>query len=341
MHPKNSVSVVASADPMREKELLAKLNVGYAPGSKRKRQEENRTELCRSWLADGTCHFGSSCKFAHSATPQTTDERSRKLLRTLATERDAHTTAQTDVDDPSSGAGPADADEVDEDGSAPLTIPSVIQPLTAVQRYYTTMYRPDADGSAGNDQYVHIQSNRICVVGLAPSHPILRHNLRIVSVKFAAAVDSIEVSGKKKRGNVYVDHRTTLAVAQTACGKSFNLRSGMRGDVLEMNDALVHHPDLLRTHPATAGHIAVFNLKLKSVLDLHASLLSVEDYTELCALRGLPSTYEASLTWTPPVHTPSVSPAAPAVPAASSAGTTSDGSTSDVLVASAEQWRVL
>jgi hypothetical protein len=159
------------------------------------------------------------------------------------------------------------------------------------------MYRPDADGTPGNDQYVHIQSNRVCIIGLAPSHPIIREQMHIKSVKFAQSVHAIEVSGKRKRGLVYVDHRTTLLTVHTVCGKTYGVRAGMRGDVMEVNSALLQLPDLLRSHPASAGHIAVLNLKLKSVLELHASLMPQEDYAELCALRGLPCMLDAALAW--------------------------------------------
>jgi hypothetical protein len=164
-------------------------------------------------------------------------------------------------------------------------------------RYYTTFYSPDADGVPGNDQFVHVQSNRICIVGLAPSHPIVRGRLVASSVVYAPQMDKLNVSGKRKHGNVFVDNRQPLATVTTACGRVFVIRAGMRGDVLELNAALATSPGLVASHPTTNGHIAVLDVKLHRLADMQKGLLGWEDYAALCAARGLPSTFEAALVW--------------------------------------------
>lgn len=58
----------------------------------------------------------------------------------------------------------AHADELLEEGPLPDV------PETHIQLNYTRLYAPDVGELAGNDQYLYIHGNGLCVVGLAPGH---------------------------------------------------------------------------------------------------------------------------------------------------------------------------
>lgn len=207
----------------------------------------------------------------------------------------------------SSGAGNAGAADaagaIDEDCAAAdgaegtrvdaMVGPSVT-PLSMVARYYTRLYAPDAGGRGvgdrGWDVYCYLQANRVCVMGLAPAHPILRLHLRVTRVEFAPALRGVApLTGKRKRGQVFVEANTILATAHTADGRAWPLRAGMRCGLLELNTALEGDPRLLERKPATRGHLAVGCIALKHVAAATAALLGEADYAQLCAARGLPA----------------------------------------------------
>lgn len=298
-------------DPATERAILSKLahsTEASEGGRKRQRDEVHQTVVCRAWAKEGACKFKDRCKFAHGQTGAGVAASNRQLLRDLNEERGPHLVGlghRADVAAAAAhpeGSGGVDApDAAAEDDAveiaATLFIPPVITPASVLARYYTTMFKPDADGTPGNDQYVHIQSNRICVVGLAPSHPIVRCGMTVTSVAFAPAVSAMDITGKRKKGYVFVQANTSMATVKTACGATFNVRAGMRGDVLEINAALLSTPSLLSSHPSTGGHIAVMDVKLSRVMEIHQGLLRQEDYAELCKARGLPATHEQARGW--------------------------------------------
>jgi len=169
--------------------------------------------------------------------------------------------------------------------------------LSQVARYYTRMFSPGlGSGSPGNapgwDIYVHLQANRVSVVGLAYAHPLLLHakGSPLVSVAFLPTFANISehLSGKRKKGSLWVEATTVIANATTADGRVWPLRAGMRGNLVEVNQRLVTHPTLLIKKPATQGHLALIITHLKRVLEVTRELLSETDYTALCTARGLP-----------------------------------------------------
>ena len=136
---------------------------------------------------------------------------------------------------------------------------------------------------------MHLQANRVCLVGLAPAHPLVRLRLDVVRVVFNPALRECAVpSGRKKRGGGFVEASTLLATATTRDGREWPLHSALRANLVELNLRLEEEPALLTRKHATAGHLAVLSLQLKSVIEVTAGLLSEESYEQLCAARGLP-----------------------------------------------------
>ena len=106
------------------------------------------------------------------------------------------------------------------------------------------------------DQYVHMHSNRLCVVGVAASHPVMQEEL--MSVEFSRTVLENRVTGKKKKGGCFVLPNTVICVLKCKSGREFKLYSCIRGSLIEVNERLQKEPELLKQ-------------KVRSMLDFSGS----------------------------------------------------------------------
>ena len=90
-------------------------------------------------------------------------------------------------------------------------------------RYYTKLYSLDQDREKAEDILVLNHSNKICLITLAPTHPVLAHNLSINKVNFEVSkkVDrkSNKTSGKSKKGGQALETTSVLAIVETDSGK--------------------------------------------------------------------------------------------------------------------------
>lgn len=244
------------------------------------------------------------------------------------------------ADTPAAGAGPSGADDEDSSEALPVLSASRITPFSMVQRYYTQMFAPDVCGRRGEDHYVYLQSNRCTILGLAPSHPVVRGGVPAASVQFTDALRALSVSGKKKRGNIFLEPNQIVATVTLVDGRSYTIRACIRAAVMEINTRLQDEPWLL-SDPATAateGHIAILECKLHRVIELQKSLLTEALYTKLCGLRGLPATPVEAQEWAakrPPRSAPVVQPGAAAQPPAEGAAVGSEQAAESTSVAEA------
>ena len=89
-------------------------------------------------------------------------------------------------------------------------------------RYYTKLYSLDQDREKAEDILVLNHSNKICLITLAPTHPVLAHNLSINKVNFEVSkkVDrkSNKTSGKSKKGGQALETTSVLAIVETDGG---------------------------------------------------------------------------------------------------------------------------
>ena len=89
-------------------------------------------------------------------------------------------------------------------------------------RYYTPLYHLDPDREKREDLLILCHSNKICLVALAPSHPIVKDNLVIdkVNLDVSKNIDrkSNKTSGKSKKGGQALEHSSILAIIETDSG---------------------------------------------------------------------------------------------------------------------------
>lgn len=295
-------------------------------GAKKRRREEMRgTQSCHSWVSTGTCSYGDACRYSHSdVVAPVVEQRGKDQMRALAIEREKlfikGGVASGGVEGGAEGGDGAGAGGAAGGGAAGSStaatttkVPDLatlstlgnaqermvgpqVTPLSQVARYYTRMFSPGVGkggASPGWDIYVHLQANRVCVVGVASAHPLLHHAATVsplLSIAYQPAFAGIatSLSGKRKKGSLWVEADTVIAHATTADGLVWPLRAGMRGSLVEVNHRLATHPTLLTKKPATQGHLAVIMTHFKRVLEVTQDLLSETHYAQLCAARGQP-----------------------------------------------------
>lgn len=166
--------------------------------------------------------------------------------------------------------------------------PSFIERYTT-QRFHTT--------ERGEDEWVCQHSNKLILVGIAPTHPIVAVAGRSVAkVDFAASGSreksllDMKVSGKGKKGGVWVQRDTALCEVTMSDGAVYKVRACVRGTLIEVNARLAEDPGLLQRKANTEGYVAIIRPKLDEA-DMTAAtaaaqgLLSRDEY---CALRGVP-----------------------------------------------------
>jgi len=145
---------------------------------------------------------------------------------------------------------------------------------SVVDRYFTTY-------TTSNHQAIHIHSNGICLLDLAPTHPLLAPGAPpLTSIAFrehdAKNLMTNEVRGKKKAGAVFMLPRDLVATITTADGaEPVPLYACVRASVLEINKALIATPELLRA-PGHRGWLAVLMPKLSERGSVGAMLLEYD-----------------------------------------------------------------
>lgn len=155
---------------------------------------------------------------------------------------------------------------------------------SVVERYYTCRYCIDVFKQKGEDQCILIHSNRVCIVTVAQSHSLFTQNHKVKNISFQVSQDinrmNNKVSGKSKRGAQWLGVNAPLCKVTSDGGKIFTLVSCVKGQLIEVNEALIENPNLILEKPQTEGYIAIVLPRLdEPALGTH-NLLTEEQYQE-------------------------------------------------------------
>ncbi|KAL3831257.1 hypothetical protein ACJMK2_023031 [Sinanodonta woodiana] len=164
--------------------------------------------------------------------------------------------------------------------------------VTKSQELYQNKYPSVVDRYFRKKYYLHenrqkeafcilVHSNRICIVTLGETHPILSQNKTIQSVCFTVGdVNRLDnkVSGKAKRGAQTLTASSPLCEITCDDGEKFIVPAGMKGQLVEVNTQLLNNPRLLTLKPQTNGYIAIILPKLKEFESEMERLLTCEQY---------------------------------------------------------------
>ncbi|KAG7245003.1 hypothetical protein INR49_023569, partial [Caranx melampygus] len=171
-------------------------------------------------------------------------------------------------------------DQKDTAGNAP----------SVIDRYYTRWYRADMKGKACEDHCILQHSNRLCVVTLAETHPILQHGRTIKSINYQISNGcsrlNNKVSGKSKRGGQFLTDFAPLCRITCTDDTEYTIYSCIRGRLLEVNENILERPALLLEKPFTEGYIAVILPKFEESKSITENLLTREKFESIVSQRN-------------------------------------------------------
>ncbi|KAF6714572.1 Protein Simiate [Oryzias melastigma] len=169
---------------------------------------------------------------------------------------------------------------------AELEAPSIID------RYYTRWYRTDLKGQLCEDHCILQHSNRLCVVTLAETHPVLQNGRTIKSIDYQISNGcsrlNNKVSGKSKRGGQFLTDFAPLCRITCSDESKYTIYSCIRGRLLEVNENILERPNLLLEKPSTEGYIAVILPKFEESKSVTENLLSRKEFEIVVSKRDQP-----------------------------------------------------
>lgn len=144
-------------------------------------------------------------------------------------------------------------------------------------------------GKNGEDQCILTHSNKLSVITLAPSHPILKEGKVVTKVGFQVGPNTNrlenKVTGKGKRGAQTMTPSSPLCQITCSDGSSYTPCACMRCFLVEVNENLLEQPQLIMTKPQTDGYLAVVLSKLKDHESEMSRLKTKEQYQNILAKR--------------------------------------------------------
>ncbi|XP_026961086.1 protein Abitram isoform X2 [Sagmatias obliquidens] len=155
-----------------------------------------------------------------------------------------------------------------------------------VDRYFTRWYKADVKGKPCEDHCILQHSNRICVITLAGSHPVLQSGKVIKSISYQISTNCSrlqnKVSGKFKR---FLTELAPLCKIYCSDGEEYTISSCVRGRLMEVNENILHEPSILQEKPSTEGYIAVVLPKFEESKSITEGLLTQKQYEEVVVKR--------------------------------------------------------
>jgi len=155
---------------------------------------------------------------------------------------------------------------------------------TVEDRYYTRFFYQQEDGE---DQVVLVHSNRICLVSIAPNHPVIKDKKVIKNLNFQVSQNcdrlKNKVSGKGKKGGQGLDEKAILCFIECESGETYTIRSCVKGRLVTINQKIVENPQLILDKSPGEAHLAIILTKIPDgIAELKSRLLSEEEYLSKC-----------------------------------------------------------
>lgn len=140
---------------------------------------------------------------------------------------------------------------------------------TPTERYYDIRLvngegRRNYFGDVG-DQCVMFHSNRICVLTIAPTHPIITENKTIDKVEFTFDADGMEKidraqsipQGKGKKGTQKVYKNSPVCALVCSDESKYIVIGCLTAKLIEINTNICSKPNLVKEYPLSLGYIAI------------------------------------------------------------------------------------
>ena len=122
------------------------------------------------------------------------------------------------------------------------------------------MYHLDPDRTRREDFLVLCHSNKICLISLAPSHPVLRDRQAIIRVNLDVSKNidrkTNKASGKSKKGAQALQPDSVLVILETDV-KKYKVQACVPGKLICINRVISEDSSKIVSHPDSEGHIAI------------------------------------------------------------------------------------
>jgi hypothetical protein len=149
---------------------------------------------------------------------------------------------------------------------------------SVVDRFFTRFYRPKP-GRTDEDHLVLFHSNRICLVGLAPTHIAFKKGIKSINYDIGNLDRSKnEVKGKGKKGGMILQPTSCLALVKCLDDSEYKVDSCITGKLIETNSRLDGNIEKLSVEGD--GYVAIILPKPEHCDALKTSLLTEEQYAE-------------------------------------------------------------
>lgn len=135
------------------------------------------------------------------------------------------------------------------------------------ERYYDIRLVKGEDrrsyfGDVG-DQCIMFHSNRVCLLTLAPSHPVILEDKTIVRVEHTfegyEKIDrlSSEPQGKSKKGSQKLQKNSPICAIICSDGTKYVITACIGSKLIEINQNICTNPNLVKERPLSSGYIAI------------------------------------------------------------------------------------
>ncbi|XP_075984830.1 protein Abitram [Anticarsia gemmatalis] len=160
------------------------------------------------------------------------------------------------------------------------SIPDLNNLKSFTERYFSKRYIIDFDNIKNNDIMIMFHSNRIALLGLAPSHFFFKKDVEYKINFSAGKVNRLNnsVKGKSKKGGQCLVPNSVICKVEYTDGSSFDVPCGMKGTLVEVNEELIEHPELLKEMPDSDGFIAIILSSIAISEATKNELLTHEEY---------------------------------------------------------------
>lgn len=172
-----------------------------------------------------------------------------------------------------------------DDNYTPSPIEDIIKDVetfpNVIERYYTLRYNIDV-GEPGNDHRILFHSNKLCIITLAPSHPILRSRKTISRLNFQISKNvnrlSNKMSGKMKRGAQLLQSSSALCFIECSDDTKYTVFANVPGKLIEINENLDKQPQMI--DPLGKGYIAIVLADHNISNNLRNTFFTADQYNE-------------------------------------------------------------
>lgn len=152
---------------------------------------------------------------------------------------------------------------------------------SVIERYYQPMFFVHEKTSFLEHHCVLVHSNKICLIALALTHPIIKDKKKIKKLNFHVTekVDRLEnkVKGKRKQGGQHLVPNSILCYVDCEDGSKYSIRACIKGKLVEINQLLLSNPNLIVEKPLAQGFIAIILPSLKDIEMSKLKLLTLEN----------------------------------------------------------------